>query len=548
MKCSLVLAGLFVMMMFLQSSVFAGFETADCFKYYNFQNGLRFDDLHADKVTYAPQDKVYVSYVLNSGKMDAPIVEGRVRVQIFYVDDGEQKEQMVDEFFAFDDVHLMSDYTLPQEFKWVVPKGAKSGKYVVKTYFIVGDYANLAGLSLIPYGPPGVPGGMTDFYVENGGAVSVIWFDKQETYMNDVKYSFSASTPKYEPGISVTVRTKLHNTGDKSKQVALSMAVYKWDNTHGGPISEYVVMKPVLLRAGGVEDVEYSLPALDVGTYALLFVAEVGEEKSILKLRFSIKGAKGRFIYAGVESFPVVEGSENTVFFCLSNSADSEHSFRGHGTVEMVARDGAVILSEDFDSSVPVTPYGEAAVFVPIDSSFYFTLELKLYDENDTLHDEMILVYDYSKFHNINPVFDVKLGEDVLGYGDKQTYTVEFMDKDYGVPLNGELLVYVTDPDGVVVRKVKDQEIRGTFTDSLVFGEENPVGVYTITARELRHDLLAEKTFEVEGFGTSPKKAERREPRSGRLQSSGDGNLYFAAGVIVLLLICLAAYFGRRRG
>ena len=124
-----------------------------------------------------------------------------------------------------------------------------------------------------------------------------------------------------------------------------------------------------------------------------------GAEKSILKLRFSIKGAKGRFIYAGVESFPVVEGSENTVFFCLSNSADSEHSFRGHGTVEMVARNGAVIFSEDFDSSVPVTPYGEAAVFVPTDSSFYFTLKLKLYDENDTLHDEMSLVYDYSKFN-----------------------------------------------------------------------------------------------------------------------------------------------------
>ncbi|MCK4428923.1 MAG: hypothetical protein KAU95_01000, partial [Candidatus Aenigmarchaeota archaeon] len=299
-------------------------EPVDCFQYYKFQEGLIFDDLHAEKISYSPGEEVIVAYNLLS-RMEAPVVEGKVRVQIFY-NAPEQGEQIIDEFFAFKDLSLKLNDKIPHEFRWAIPNGAKKGEYIIKTYFIVGDFFNLAGVSFVPYGPPGMPGEQTTFNVKNPSTASRIYLSKENTFINDVKYRFGAFSPGYDKTEPITIKTQLVSEGE-SKQVDVELEIYKWDDLTGKPMSEHSVKETLSPELNGVEDIIYELPALDTGAYLVKFIAKSGEEKSILKLRFSVPGAKGRFIYLGLDKFPLIKDQKTTIFFCLSNSADYTTSF-----------------------------------------------------------------------------------------------------------------------------------------------------------------------------------------------------------------------------
>jgi len=154
----------------------ASVEEADCFEYYKFQDGLVFDDLHSDKYLYPVGEDVIFSYnIIN--RMDSPVVEGKVRYQIFY-DDSREGEQIIDESFASKDINLMPGDNTAQTITWGVPVTAKPGRYILKVYFISGKYFNLAGLSFNPYGPPGVPGAMATFEVSNSLPGYRIYFQR----------------------------------------------------------------------------------------------------------------------------------------------------------------------------------------------------------------------------------------------------------------------------------------------------------------------------------------------------------------------------------
>jgi len=94
----------------------ASVEEADCFEYYKFQDGLVFDDLHSDKYLYPVGEDVIFSYnIIN--RMDSPVVEGKVRYQIFY-DDSREGEQIIDESFASKDINLMPGDNTAQTITW----------------------------------------------------------------------------------------------------------------------------------------------------------------------------------------------------------------------------------------------------------------------------------------------------------------------------------------------------------------------------------------------------------------------------------------------
>ncbi|MFH1294733.1 MAG: hypothetical protein ABIH90_02210, partial [Candidatus Aenigmatarchaeota archaeon] len=209
------------------------FEENDCFEHYEFSVGLTWEDFYPDKVSYSPGDEVIISYKTKS-VMKAPIVDGRERVQIFY-NHPERGEEMVDEFFVDGDLNLMENDVVRREFTWLIPQGSPDGKYTAKIYFIVGDMFNLAGLSIVPYGPPGVPGEILSFNVENKEE-SFVYFDKAQTTLNSEPHLFSNFVPSLDVS-EAFMHTTIGNVGNQ-KTVKVTAEIYRWDDLSGIPISQ----------------------------------------------------------------------------------------------------------------------------------------------------------------------------------------------------------------------------------------------------------------------------------------------------------------------
>jgi len=477
----------FLILLLLPSIAFA-FEQTDCFQYYRFQNGILFDSLNPEKIVYKPGEDVIISYKLIS-KMESPIVEGKIRAQIFY-NDPEEGEIMIDEFLVENDVNIMYNEVIPKEFRWKVPKGAKNGEYIVKLYFIVGDTFNLGGISFIAYGPPGVPGEQTTFFVENSDE-SYLYFSKKETYLNEEKYLFGTSFPGFERDGSFTIRTKLINKG-YPKDVTVTMKVYDWDDLTEVPIGRYTKIEEI--RLDSERDIIYNIPYLNTGAYLVKIIAQSGEEKSILKMRFYINGAKGRFLYTGITNFPLKANEENKLFVCLSNAADYSTSFNGRVNVYLYDENGNKIFEDMIQEEIIPKPMGFVTSFRSRDYK-YITLSAELYGPNNELMDKVFLTYDYSKFKNIPRFVEVRTDKDEYSPGEEIRYTISYKD-DSDYPLEGNILVSINSEDKIITSFPVN--IRGTFRKTLTIN--NP-GEYKILVIVPEYELKSEKSFIV-GYAT----------------------------------------------
>ncbi|RKY40992.1 MAG: hypothetical protein DRP85_07420 [Candidatus Makaraimicrobium thalassicum] len=487
-KMKVLILSMMLYLMCMGTSAFAASENIDCFEYYKFQSGLEFNDLHAEKVSYAPGDDVRVFYNLLS-HMDVPIVEGKVRVQMFY-DGDDAREEMIDEFFDARDVSLYPDEKVPLYFKWSVPENAKAGKYTVKMYFVVGAMFNLCGISMLPYGPPGVPGEMTSFDVVNEGAESRIYFDKDSTTLNGRKYTFGTFAPTFDESTPISIKTKIVNEGTLKKQVSLMMNIYEWDDLTERPMAAHTQEKKVLLAPGASVDVSYDVGALVTGAYEVKFIATSASQNAILKMRFAVGGEKGGIGYLGIDKFPFEAGDEVTVFSCVSNTADYSSTFLGHGTVEIMDKNGKTVFTDTLDEmSIVADPMGMKWTFSPTESLNYLKLRMRLYDTDNNIVNEAMLTYDYSKFRDVPKVFSVEADKSNYKQGDALNYKVSFKDE-RGTSLRGDVVAYIVAPDGNIIHRVKDARIDGVFENSIkLHGDE---GTYKIVAREVNHDLFAE--------------------------------------------------------
>ena|GEM_PF-2009728 len=538
MKKNVVFVSMLVVFVVFSGVSFAESQSIYCFDYYEYGVAGVFDNMRTEKVSYAPQDKVIVSYDLISN-MSAPIVEGLVRVQIFY-DDPVKGEQMIDEFVAQRDLSLQKGDKVEGEFTWVVPAGADSGEYVVKTYLISGDMFNLLGLSILPYGPPGVPGEQIKFDVVNPDVVSAVYLDKGKTTLNGVPYPFGQPSPGFENGQTIAVKTSLVNKG-QAKKVDVTFEVYEWDDVAGAPIDEYTKKESVTVGVDGSEDLSYSLAALPPGTYAVKVMAVTLQQKSILKMRISVPGAQGRFIFAGIESFPLVNGDANSIFFCMANSADHTTYFNAKGSVEVVDDKGAVVFWDEWGPlEIVPDPMGERIEFVPDKDVSVLTLKVRMTDDDGNLIDESVVRYDISTFQNIGAKVDVSVDKAMYDFEDKMRYTITYEDGS-GTGLNGEVLVYLLDPSGIPLSVAKKQIVGGVYKDDIKLMGQS--GEYTLRVREATHDVGADATFVLAAAQSAGKDDG---------SSTGDGgeqnnmSLY----LVLLLIAAIGGYFvmKKRRG
>lgn len=525
---------------FLPVTSLARSESVNCFDYYKFGVAGVFDNLHTEKGTYSPGDNAYISYDLVS-KMDAPIVEGLVRIQIFY-NDPKNGEELIEEFIAQNDLSLKKGDKIPYEFTWNIPKGADSGEYLVKAYLISGDMFNLLGLSFLPYGPPGVPGEETKFRVINNDKVSSMHLDKSKTTLNGVQYSFGDFSPQLAKDKQVTVATRLVNKG-LSKKVDINYEIYSWDDVIGSPIQDYTKKETATLDANGAKDLSFSVPSLPTGTYLLKVTATTFGEKSIVKMRFSVGGVKGRYVFAGLTNFPMVKNEKNTIFFCLANSADRTTFFNGKGSVELKDEKGVTVFKESWGPrEITPDPRGVKIDFVPTQDLSVATLKVALSDEAGNHMDDSVIKYDISKFRNINSVFDIKLDKSVYNFGDTMRYTISYKGPS-GSDLKGDLVVYLLNPYEIVVYAIEKTQINGEFSDNIKLMGKS--GSYKLVARELTHDIKAVQAFnlaEKTAVKSSTESPATKAKTSNGVSSSESSSMSIVYAILVVLLIGIAYY------
>ncbi|MBI2674948.1 MAG: hypothetical protein HYX24_00695 [Candidatus Aenigmarchaeota archaeon] len=520
----------------------SAFEPAGCFPkdggYYDFMNGVRWLDFHTERPVYQTGEEMEINYRLGS-VMEAPIVDGLARVQIFY-NDSWQGEQIVDEFVSDGGLYLRKGDVLRKEVRWKIPKHAKAGTYMAKIYLLAGKGFNLGGISFLAYGQgsgTGVPGMLTNFMVENAGMQSRIYFDKTATKINGEAYQFAVPAPSIDEGKAVILSSWLVNEGDP-KTVEVNLEVYKWDDINNQPMSQYNVSKKLSLSKNGKTEVQMAIPAgLKPDTYQVRFWARSGEETGLMKLRFSVPGELSRLNYAGLSGYPLKAGREYAAFVCASNAAgELMASAEGTITARLVDGKGETIFEDSSNHTIPKQPAGFLKKFTPARDISDARLTVDIKDKGGEVVDSAELDYDLSKFQLPDARLDLKIASDVLGKDDALSYSIDFHSGTY--PLSGSLLVYVLDSDGKVALMKDTARIEGRQTGEIKAAFKP--GRYRLVARETTQDRIAQTDFTVKAQA-SPDAYRPPEP-------GGSGmNLIFMA-IFALAAIAAVYMIKRERG
>jgi len=542
-KYMLLLSFLALFSVVLSLNVCAAVERVDCFDYYKFQEGLIFSNLHAEEYSYAPGEDAIISYSLEN-RMQSPIVEGKAVVQIMYSDPVEG-EQIVDEFLAYANVSLTAGGTMDQELFYKIPLKAKEGKYAVKTYFLVGESFNLAGISFLPYGSPGLPGALIHFNVNGAASPDRIYFSKKATSVNNQSYPFGSFLFP-APSRPLLIKTSLVNEGP-AKVVHVKLSVYEWDDIMEKPLADYTQERDINMAAGASEEITYSLPALEPAAYNVRLVAEADGQKSIMKLRIPIAGVRGRLGYMGLDSFPLVSGRQARIFFCLSNSADYSSGFNGTGIIRLRDRSGNTIVEERYALEVLPDPGGAVLKFTPQSDVTDAVLEIDLYDEKGNFMDDEKLRYSYSMFADVPSRLAVKTDKAEYVSGEKPKYSVSFTDNS-GKPLSGRILLYVVDDKDAVVYDLADKEITGSLDGTLSLPSAK--GAYRVIVREIVRDAMAQASFRFPEAGKTVTPTTRASmavtTRAPLPADAGKTDWLLPLAVAVIILLIMALFLKRR--
>jgi len=484
MKNTLILS-LFLFVLFSNCAL-AEVNEADCFSYYEFQDGLRFENFHVDKYNYTVTSEVIVSYNLKS-YMEVPIIQGSILAQIYY-DDGSTQNQ-IDQFFVAKDINMMFGDEIQQEFRWTIPMDAKSGKYIVKVYFVVADRFNLVGIHFIP----SIPGKETDFQVLNPtSSYSRIYFDQSSTYVNNNRYSFIGFLSSYESGTPIDIKTKIVNDGKIKKSVKVLIETYDFDDLNKKLDSKE---ENFVIEAGKSKDISYSYQDTSSGVYMIKLTALDGDNKlSIMKIRASLAGIRGIFNYIGLTNFPLLKDQKSNIFFCLSNSADYITSFNGTGKIEVIDDKGNVIFTENFGSFgiYPTEPQGQITGFTPQENLFNVKIKGYLYSDGKLI-DSKEVTYDYHSFQKIKRNLNVEINK-YYNPGSTLNCKISYKD-DYGNPIKGNLMIYLSNEEEKLLYS-KDVSINGYLEDKIDLAGMKK-SEYKLSIIDFKNDVKSEKNFKI---------------------------------------------------
>jgi hypothetical protein len=521
-------------------SSYAVVEDVSCGVNYQF-DGLKFKDFYPEKVTYFQNDTVKVTYTI-ANEFGSPLVSGDVKVLLMYRapfdTDRIEDDDVIDDLIVHKDVNLQSGDKYTGTFELRIPSRAKPGIYAVNAYFPVKKKFNIAGLTFYT----AVPGATTTFEVK-GDSYEQILIDKNSTTFNGKRFMFRAPIPMADPNSQISIKAKLLNA--EKRDVVVTYELYKWDDIETR-LDSYTKTETV----SDTKDLGYSVSNLPVGVYVARITASSGDMKSILKVRFYLKGALGRFIWVGLGSFPLMNGDSSKVGFCLSNSAvdpgDASVQFNVSGTITVLDESGNKILEEKYTAPLTAAISGKRINFTAAKQLTKATIKADLYDDKGALMDNVTIVYDYTKFLNIEKKFSLTSPETAK---DTLAYSVSYLDK-YQDALSGEAVVYLIAPDGKVA-SLKQDKISGNLNGAFDLAGMAD-GAYTLKAVEPNEHLSESRTVTVSSaekpqVTTTLQEAPATTIAEPAPETKTDNTLMIVAVVVIVLAIALFAVKGMKK-
>ncbi|MEM0360285.1 MAG: hypothetical protein QXK06_03035, partial [Candidatus Diapherotrites archaeon] len=278
----------------------------DCFDYYNF-GSVEFVFFHADKHRYAPEETVeFLTTIKNNNPY--PLVEGSVFAQVYWLNTesgGTQGDNLIDEFWLLEDLTLDANQEYPLAFSWKIPKKAPNGYYYVALFYQVKKSFNMSGLPFIS----NVYGGSTGFTVEKGLEKALFYFDRNTVRLQDAQQMLRNFSQSFPEGKTIEYKVALKNPNNEGTGALVEYELYEWDSSiKENLLSAYSKKEVLMLEANSSKDASISFSGLKPAAYLLKIKAQANTWTSIINLRFSIEGSKGRFIFSGIDRFPVKKG------------------------------------------------------------------------------------------------------------------------------------------------------------------------------------------------------------------------------------------------
>ncbi|MCX8190497.1 MAG: hypothetical protein N3F05_04725 [Candidatus Diapherotrites archaeon] len=322
----------------------------DCFDYYHF--GLvEFDYPRPEKTVYKTGETAsIVTTIINNNEY--AIVQGNVIAQVYYTNKESgnyQGDHLLAEFIAFDGLALAPKQAYDLAVEWQIPKDAPKGRYDVALYFQELHTYNMSGLPFIT----NYYGGLASFDVESANENLPFYFDRNAVLLNGEKQLLRHFSKNFEKGEKITYEVPIVNPTTKSQSVSVTYQLYSWDQSdEKNLLVKYSKNENMEIGAKSSKKASINFNDLEAGAYELKITASNNAWNSILLLRFTVKGAKGRFIHTGLTAFPLLKGDNFTMFACFSNTTDWFTNFNGEVVLELKDNKGNILGTETFRGEI----------------------------------------------------------------------------------------------------------------------------------------------------------------------------------------------------
>lgn len=403
--CKMIKRGLFIFaFLFIPSLVFSQSVTSQlvsCFNHYQL-NSVDLSSISSDKVSYHAGEIVKFKGLITNNN-PYPVVDGMVLAQVIHLDsnkEGSSKngDNVLDEFLVKNDINILAQGQYPLEFDYQISDNFPGGEYQLATYFISSKRFLMSGIPFLS----NVPGASTRFSVNSIKNLSV-YLDRNSVQINDSEYEFRNLPPTLNQN-SIQIKAKLINKTKTQSEGKITFYLYKWDFLNEKNLLN-VQTNPIVLIGNETQDILISYDNLAPDAYSLKIVSEFSSQKSILILRFAVKGVAGHSSFFALNNFPLKSKNLITPLICF-HAVDEV--FNGQVKIAAFNDSGKTIFQKEYEGKIYPNVFGVGGKFFPPEDAANITIKSEIFNDAGVLLDEVSIKYDCSSGKNIINKLDVQ--------------------------------------------------------------------------------------------------------------------------------------------
>jgi hypothetical protein len=338
-----------------------------------------------------------------SGKIinqnDYPVVNGSVYVRIIKEQEGEgkskNKNQIVDQFFAEQDIDLAANDEQPITIDWKVPDYATTSNYKAVFYLIFDKKFNFLNV------PPSsqMMGVEKKFRVE-GQINEKIYLDGSSIFLNNEK----ALKDNYDylpifKDKNIHFKTDLVNQTNIDQSIPVEYRIYCKNNLN----KENLIKTETVnynVSSNSKKEINYDIKDAKHSFYVIEAEVEHKDVKSIVNAKFLRKDKSGAWLgFTAVDYFPLKKDQEATIFSVFGKYGTIDSKQEIELELNLKNEEGNTIYSNTFKDKNLVLLNNVEDKFVPKKNYDKFTLEAKIYSKEKII-DQTVANYDCQK---INP-------------------------------------------------------------------------------------------------------------------------------------------------